>query len=140
MISQAGELVSVVGFEIVRRWLKKQEPALYNHNAHDRDRKILRDNGKWIEGVWTPNHLVSVNEEGASRTRKEAVELQLRKAKWADRVEYRFVYECSVREATVTEVTNTCIVLDDGSCLNLAGVGVAEFAIVGSVRSLSVTE
>lgn len=51
---KAGDLVAAIGYEIVTRFLKMQMPELYNHQPRDFYWKTLTDNGKWIDGVWTP--------------------------------------------------------------------------------------
>lgn len=52
----AGELAARIGADIVRRWLKTAPVTLYAHQLYDHYWHILKDNGKWIDGVWTPNH------------------------------------------------------------------------------------
>jgi len=53
---EAGEIVSTIGFEIIHRWLRQNPPPLYNHQARDHYWSILKDHGKWVDGVWTPNY------------------------------------------------------------------------------------
>lgn len=53
----AARLVTEVGHEIIRRWLS--EPAnrlpLYQHSSTEYFHRILMNEGKWVDGVWTHN-------------------------------------------------------------------------------------
>lgn len=51
----AGELAERVGREIIRRWLGNAPVELYRHQGETHYWSILKDHGKWIDGVWTPN-------------------------------------------------------------------------------------
>lgn len=61
----AGDLVQHIGWEIIRRWLGKQDPPLYNHqpqhNYWDALRKLAKyepggEQGTldWYRGTWVP--------------------------------------------------------------------------------------
>ena len=43
----AGEIAENIGREIIRRWLKSAEPALWNHQGRHATSCILSDNGHW---------------------------------------------------------------------------------------------
>lgn len=51
----AGQLAEQIGREIVRRWLAAAPVELYTHQGDTHYWDILRQNGKWVDGVWTPN-------------------------------------------------------------------------------------
>lgn len=50
----AGELAEHVGREIIRRFVMNMPPELWNHQGRDYYWRTLADNGKWVDGVWTP--------------------------------------------------------------------------------------
>jgi hypothetical protein len=50
----AGELVDRLSTLIISRWLAGTAPELYYHQADDYAMKLLRQHGKWVDGVWTP--------------------------------------------------------------------------------------
>ena len=50
----AGDLAEAIGREIIKRWLKDNPGNLYHHQGHHHYWSTLVDNGRWIDGVWTP--------------------------------------------------------------------------------------
>ena len=51
----AGELADAIRNEIVRRWLKAQEPERYHHTSAHYFWDICQRAGKWQDGEWRPN-------------------------------------------------------------------------------------
>jgi hypothetical protein len=59
---EAGELVEIIGREIIRRWLKEVPPELWHHQGNNHYWNILREHGQWlpvngdnINRQWIPN-------------------------------------------------------------------------------------
>lgn len=63
---EAGELAEMIGREIIRRWVKSIEPAMYHHQGRDYYWDELRQLGKWKDGVFVPSAAGDDAEGGAS--------------------------------------------------------------------------
>jgi hypothetical protein len=50
-----GDLVEVIGREIIRRWLKATTPELWHHQGRDYFWQELCKVGSWSDGVFTPH-------------------------------------------------------------------------------------
>ena len=53
----AGDLAATIGFEIIRRWLRKAPAELYKHQAQHSYWNELRKLGHWEEGVFVPDFI-----------------------------------------------------------------------------------
>ena len=54
----AGYIAGLIGFEIIKRWLKQAPVTLHRHQPNDHYWHILKEHGKWVEPdyrTWVPN-------------------------------------------------------------------------------------
>lgn len=54
--NEPNEIVERIGSEIIRRWLAKAPVELYHHQGRHYYWKQLTKLGKWVDGVFVPDH------------------------------------------------------------------------------------